>query len=206
MTNKKTIYLIRHGETDFNKRGIVQGSGVNSDLNEMGRLQAQRFFQKYRQEPFDCIYTSTLKRTHQTVAPFTEMGLTHVQLKGLDEINWGIYEGKESPQFWEKDFPIISEKWRQGNVAYQIPGGESPQELQARQKSALNHILQQEHEKQLLICMHGRAMRSFLCLMLDVSLSRMDDFPHNNLGLYLLEYQDSRFELIRSNDTEHLEL
>ena len=205
MTNKKTIYLIRHGETDYNRRGIVQGSGVNSDLNETGRQQAQRFYDRYGRENFDCIYTSTLKRTHQTVEPFIAKGLSHVQLRGLDEINWGVYEGKESPQFWEKDFPLISQEWRQGNVAYQIPGGESPQELQMRQKEALDHILQQEHERQLLICMHGRAMRSFLCLMLDISLSRMDDFPHNNLGLYLLEYRGSKFKLIRSNDTQHLE-
>ena len=41
---KKTIYLIRHGETDFNRQGIVQGSGVDSDLNELGLAQAEAFF------------------------------------------------------------------------------------------------------------------------------------------------------------------
>jgi probable phosphoglycerate mutase len=204
MQQKKTIFLIRHGETDYNKRGIVQGSGINSDLNETGREQARRFHAHYLNEPFDRIYTSTLNRTKQTVAPFVAQGLPHVEHKGLDEINWGIYEGKESPQFWEKVFPEISTEWRNGNLDYRIPGGESPVELQTRQRLALDFIMQQEQERQLLVCMHGRAMRSFLCLLLNLPLSRMDDFPHNNLGLYVLEYVGSEFELKRSNDLTHL--
>jgi probable phosphoglycerate mutase len=43
---QKTIYLIRHGETDYNRRGVVQGSGVDSDLNEMGQAQATAFFRR----------------------------------------------------------------------------------------------------------------------------------------------------------------
>jgi len=60
---QKTIYLIRHGETDFNRRGVVQGSGVDSDLNDMGRAQAQAFFQAYQHVPFEKLYVSGLKRT-----------------------------------------------------------------------------------------------------------------------------------------------
>ena len=59
----KTIYLIRHGETDYNRRGVVQGSGIDSDLNEMGRAQAMAFFQAYQHVPFAKLYISGLK-TH----------------------------------------------------------------------------------------------------------------------------------------------
>lgn len=44
----KYIYILRHGETDYNRRGIVQGSGVDAELNEYGRLQAEAFFRYYR--------------------------------------------------------------------------------------------------------------------------------------------------------------
>jgi broad specificity phosphatase PhoE len=64
---KKSIYLIRHGETDFNRRGVVQGSGVDSLLNEWGEAQAAAFFNAYQHVPFDKIYTSDLKRTHQVI-------------------------------------------------------------------------------------------------------------------------------------------
>ena len=49
----KTIYLIRHGETEFNRMGIVQGSGIDSDLNETGILQARAFFETYRHITFN---------------------------------------------------------------------------------------------------------------------------------------------------------
>ena len=52
----KKIYITRHGQTDFNKKGIVQGSGVDSDLNETGRLQAEAFFKKFKDHPFDKLY------------------------------------------------------------------------------------------------------------------------------------------------------
>ncbi|HEY0898299.1 MAG TPA: histidine phosphatase family protein, partial [Sphingobacteriaceae bacterium] len=63
---EKTLYIIRHGETELNRRGIVQGRGMNTDLNELGKKQAEAFYQAYFHIPFDKIYTSTLKRTHQT--------------------------------------------------------------------------------------------------------------------------------------------
>ncbi|HRG79965.1 MAG TPA: histidine phosphatase family protein, partial [Cyclobacteriaceae bacterium] len=59
----KKIYIIRHGQTDFNLQGIVQGSGVDSSLNDMGRAQADAFYLTYKDIPFDKIYTSALRRT-----------------------------------------------------------------------------------------------------------------------------------------------
>ncbi|HLS39123.1 MAG TPA: histidine phosphatase family protein, partial [Sphingobacterium bovisgrunnientis] len=60
---KKTFYFIRHGQTDLNLKGIVQGRGVNTSLNDSGRKQADAFFNAYKHIPFDKIYTSTLVRT-----------------------------------------------------------------------------------------------------------------------------------------------
>jgi bisphosphoglycerate-dependent phosphoglycerate mutase len=74
--SKKTIYLIRHGQTDFNKQGIVQGSGVDSSLNEEGHAQARKFYEAYHHINFDKIYVTELQRTHQTVAPFKQKKYT----------------------------------------------------------------------------------------------------------------------------------
>lgn len=201
---KKTIYLIRHGETEFNRLGIVQGSGVDSDLNETGLHQSERFFDHYQRQTFDRIYTSALRRTHQSVKNFLDQGIPHTVLPELNEINWGDYEGKTSKDFWKEDYNRMVEEWKSGNFNYRIPGGENPLELQARQKLALQHIMSRPHEEQILICMHGRAMKSFLCLMLGLPLSRMDEFTHHNLGLYLMEFRNDRFEILKTNCLEHL--
>ena len=46
----KDIYLIRHGETDYNRLGVVQGSGIDADLNELGQRQAKAFFDHYHRD------------------------------------------------------------------------------------------------------------------------------------------------------------
>jgi phosphoserine phosphatase len=64
----KTLYIIRHGETDQNLANVVQGKGINASLNATGRKQALSFFKKYSKEPIDYIFTSTLRRTQETVS------------------------------------------------------------------------------------------------------------------------------------------
>ena len=91
--NKKILYIVRHGQTDLNKQGIVQGRGRDTDLNEEGRAQANLFFQAYKYVPFDKIYISKLKRTQQSIQQFIDLGIPFEKLEGLDELGWGELEG-----------------------------------------------------------------------------------------------------------------
>src|ERR1700710_2370135 len=92
----KTLYIVRHGQTDLNKQGIVQGRGRDTDLNDEGRKQANLFYQAYKSVPFDKIYISELKRTQQSIQQFIDLGIPYEKLPGLDELAWGIYEGMPS--------------------------------------------------------------------------------------------------------------
>ena len=204
-SEKKTIYIIRHGETDFNRKNIVQGSGVDTDLNELGENQASKFYNRYKDIPFDRIYISALRRTKQSVIGFIESGIPYESLKELNEISWGVFEGKlQTPEqraiYWE-----TVNKWNSGDEHAKIAEGESPNQLQKRQKIALDRILQNTNDKLILVCMHGRALKSFMCLLLNKSISSMEEFPHTNLGLYQLEYLDGVFSLVKRNDASHLE-
>lgn len=196
--------MIRHGQTDYNKRGVVQGSGVDAPLNELGELQARAFYEKYKSIPFDRVYTSALIRSIQSVQKFIDDGIPHVSFDGLNEINWGIYEGKIVNNDNNKYYEQVTEAWMRGESDLQIDGGESPLMVQERQKPVLEHILAQKNEKTILICMHGRAMRIFLCLLLAIDLKEMDSFAHDNLGLYLLDYYQSKFSVEATNDRLHL--
>lgn len=201
---QKEIYIIRHGETDLNKQGIVQGRGVNSSLNERGRRQAQAFFNQFGKEGFDVIYTSSLLRAQQTVQPFVEAGYIIHPHHDLDEISWGIYEGKLPDSATSQDYVNMLKKWRSGILSEKIPGGESPVELQQRQLRFIENVLKPAPHKKILLCIHGRAMRSLLCTLLDVELSKMDDYPHRNLSLYKLFYDVSGFRVDWFNYTEHV--
>lgn len=201
---KKSFYFIRHGQTDLNLKGIVQGRGVNSPLNTIGFEQAKAFFMAYQHIPFDKVYTSTLLRTQQTVEQFLAKGIPTEELEGLDEISWGIYEGKEQDETIMKGFQEVIESWRNNDLDLSIELGESPNQLVARQKEAIAHMLKKEEEQTVLVCMHGRALRIMLCHLTDVPVHLMDDFPHTNTALYVLDYEDGVFSISDYYNIEHL--
>ncbi|MFA0963595.1 histidine phosphatase family protein [Roseivirga sp. BDSF3-8] len=200
----KKIYLVRHGQTEYNRKGIVQGSGIDAPLNDTGKEQARRFYQAYSGVPFDKVYTSYLRRTMESVSGFLEDGLPHEKLAGLNEIHWGSKEGKPFTPDDHDEYLRIVDCWRNGDYEACIEGGESPTQVRERLNDALEHILANENEEKILICMHGRAMRVFLCLMLNYDLCHMDMFEHDNLCLYKLVYTGSLFQLEHFNDRRHL--
>ncbi|SFC61092.1 probable phosphoglycerate mutase [Parapedobacter composti] len=201
---EKSLYIIRHGQTDFNLKGIVQGRGVDSPLNEMGRKQAEAFYTHYKAVRFDKIYTSTLLRTHQTVAPFVKDGIPMEQLAGLDEIGWGVYEGKEQTPDIMEGFQDLIARWRNRELDVCVEGGETPNQLVERQREALDYILSRTDEHKVLICMHGRAMRVFLCMLINQDIALMDDFPHTNTSLYKVRYDGRVFDIEDAYNIQHL--
>jgi len=203
LTSKK-IYLVRHGQTDYNLKGIVQGSGVDASLNAQGRAQANSFFEAYRHIAFDKIYTSSLKRSMESMHQFVHQGIPSEAHSGLNEISWGTKEGQTITPEEDKYYHWMLEQWQQGNTSLRIEGGESPEEVAARQKPVIDLILNRSWEKTIMICMHGRAMRILLCQMLHYPLKAMDMFEHTNLCLYQLHYTGSMFVVEKYNDTSHL--
>jgi broad specificity phosphatase PhoE len=204
LTTKKEIYLIRHGETEFNRLGIVQGSGVDSDLNAMGRAQALAFFQSYKHLSFERVYTSALKRTHQTVAQFLDLGLPHRVLPELNEISWGEKEGRIPTDEDNDYYAQLLENWRNGNTHLAALGGESPETAAKRLIAGIKTVIEGP-ESLILVAMHGRAMRILLTYISDLPLSKMDSFPHQNTCLYKIDYcpSENRFSLSLQNDVTH---
>ncbi|SDS95664.1 probable phosphoglycerate mutase [Mucilaginibacter mallensis] len=203
-TIKKTLYIVRHGQTELNKLGIVQGRGMNTDLNDEGRKQAAQFFDSYKDVAFDKIYISELKRTQQSIQKFIDLGIPYEKLEGLDEMAWGVLEGTESTPENRASFLQVIREWVAGNLDVSLDGGESPNQVKARQEKAIATILSHPEEETVLICMHGRAMRLLLCWITGQPLTEMETFPHQNLILYKLTYDGDKFEIIDFNNAEHL--
>jgi broad specificity phosphatase PhoE len=201
---QKTLYIVRHGQTELNRQGIVQGRGMDTDLNDEGRKQACQFYEAYKDVAFDKIYVSALKRTQQSVQSFIDLGIPYQKLSGLDELAWGIHEGQPSTTENKAAFLQIMRDWLDGRLDSKFEGGESPNEVAIRQHEALQVIMSHPGEKTVLICMHGRAMRLLLCILTGKPLTEMETFPHQNLVLYKVVTDGEKFEIIDFNNAEHL--
>lgn len=195
------IYIIRHAETEYNKKGIIQGSEVDSDINHVGESQANSFYEYYKDINFDKIYVSDLKRTFQTIRRFTENGLSYEKLKEFNEISWGINQGKSDDL---EDYARLIDTWLAGNLDNKFEEGESPNEMSVRLVKGFNKVLDDDYDT-VLLCIHGRALRILLSKIIDNDLTKMDKYVHSNTGLYILEYKNGKYEILGSNLRDHLE-
>lgn len=181
----------------------MQGRFVNSSLSKKGYRQAEAFFEAYKDVPFQKVYTSTLQRTRQTVQQFIDLGLPHEELQGFDEICWGESEGLFADGENNKKYRAIINTWKSGELDPRLEGGENPLDVQARQKEALDYITAQP-EGLILVCMHGRALKIMLAWITGLHLKDMDNFDHDNLSLYILEFKDNKWSILTHDDREHL--
>lgn len=202
---EREIYVIRHGQTDHNARGIIQGKGVDLSLNETGRRQAMAFYEAYRHIPFDALYSSTLRRAQETLSPFKQNDIPHHILSELDEISWGDLEGKVTTLETDETFKQLVARWRNGDIhAKPSPTGESPFDLQQRQKRFLELLLSSAYKK-ILIATHGRFIRAFMCTLTNQPLSEMEQFAHANLCLYKVnQLSNGSFAIETHFETGHL--
>lgn len=199
------IYLIRHGFTDYNKNGIVQGSGIDSDINEEGAEQARKFYSFYKHLEFDGIYASTLKRTAQTLAPWLEKDIPHFHHEGLNEFNWGEYEGRKPKEEDRAAYRSIVESWQQGDWDVGAKGGETPNIAWKRAEGFFHQLFSNHMDQKLLVCSHGRQIRIMLHKLTGIDMEDASIYPHKNTGLSILKIKDD-FTAVseKLNDATHL--
>ncbi len=200
---KKHIYLIRHGETEFNRLRVVQGSGVDAPLNELGRAQASAFYEAYKHVPFERVISSCLQRSIQTVEQFVARGIPHEQDRLINEINWGTHEGKVTTPGMIAAYNEMIEAWARGDLDASLPGGESARQLLDRVGRFIDRLAGLDEER-ILVCSHGRAIRALVTAFKDAPVSYMEQVRHANTGLYLIEQHPDAWEIVLENQTSHL--
>lgn len=204
-----TLYLARHGQTDYNRRGLVQGRGIDAPLDETGRQQAEALAEHFSEIPLTAAYSSTLRRARETAAIVTERhpGLEAVPLPGFDEMAWGVWEGRGGPAAREA-YRALTARWGQGDYGHRIEGGESIAEVEARAREALGQVVRENPGGTVLVVAHGRLLRVLLASVLpEIGLARMDELQHHNCCLSHLEANGAGLEGVRAlalNETAHL--
>lgn len=188
----KTLYLVRHGQTLFNVKTLMQG-WVDSPLTEAGIEQAERIGRYVAHEhlSFDHAYASTLTRTQATLELITAM--PYGREPGLREWYFGLYEGER--------YDILPPRpWNDFFVAF---GGETQQQLRDRMVETLTDIMNRPDHECVLAVSSASACKEFR------------DFWHpefegarvpGNCSIMRFTYDGTRFELARVLEQDDLKV
>ena len=202
-----TLYLVRHGETEHNRRGIIQGGGVDSELNAAGRAQAKALAQRLRSVSIDTLYASPLQRAKQTadILARPHDPLSRTYLRDLSEMDWGVFEGEPPSEERDEAMGTLKSAWREGAYDRTVDGGESIRDVQERAQRAIRHILARDAGRTVLVVTHGRYLRVLLATILDdYGLEHMQELGHSNTCVNRVVVDDGRARAELQNCTAHL--
>lgn len=202
----KQIFVIRHGETDNNKAGIIQGRSIDASINQLGKQQAQSICEALKPFEIHKIVASGLRRTHETAQPLAEnRNLPIEKYPELEEIDFGILEGKSFKEFEDKIMEVHDE-WQSGKVDYAPENGESPRQVFDRANRKVEKVLNSlnTEEQGIVFMIHGRLIRILLSEWLGYGLKNMHEIEHQNGAINHLIWENGEFRALELNITEHL--
>ncbi len=163
-----TIYLIRHGETDWNRELKIQGQ-ADIPLNEAGRAQARLAAEKMAGIPVDIAYTSPLKRSQETAELFLA-GRENCPLHTnqlLKEISYGVREGQSLPLIYKCPLLRLHNYFQHPEKYIPPRGGETIQELKARCRSFLEEEVYgcESRVSSMMIFTHGAFIKAAVSIV-----------------------------------------
>jgi broad specificity phosphatase PhoE len=152
-----TIFLARHGESDWNVQKRFQGHS-DRPLTERGREQAHALADLVGSEKIDAVYTSPLRRARETAEIVAaRAGLEAVALPELREVDTGSWSGLSRADV-EARFPEGFARWRSGGSGWE--DGESYEEMAERVIGALRKIAEDHPDGRVLVISHGGPIRA----------------------------------------------
>ena len=203
---KTTLYLIRHGETEWNANNRWQGH-ADVPLNDVGREQAALLARWFRRTGtrFDRIYSSDLSRAYQTAwSVGSELGIPVQLYPPLREIDLGVWSGLTRDEVQER-YPIEFALLNQGQ---DIPrgGAETTAALTKRVVGAVHALVVQHPGETLALVSHGGSLRTLLQQgATDEQRAHVRWRNLANTSVSVLHVTGNTWELVSFNDITHLE-
>lgn len=198
------LILIRHGETDWNRRKCFQGQ-IDVPLNEVGLAQAERLAQRLAGEAVDAIVCSDLARARQTAAPAAaRLGLTPSYSTAWREQAFGLLEGMTVDEIRQRH-PTEFERWSQQDPDFELPGGaESRRRFHQRVTAALHELAGQYDGRRLVVVTHGGVLDMVYRSAMGHTLHGLRGCEIPNAGVNLVRVNKGRIEIDTWADDAHL--
>lgn len=198
------VHLIRHGESIWNRLGLVQGTR-DSGLTLKGKKQANLLAERLNKCSFEAIYSSSLKRAYQTANALSAVHNLPVVIEdGLREIELGDWEGKSHQQIVSQDKENF-EQWYKLPLEVRIPGAETVIEFKDRVVKTIESILSRHAQGEIAIISHGGVISVYLAWLLEMNLNKVWTIALKNGALTTIDFFEHWTSLIVFNDTCHLD-
>jgi alpha-ribazole phosphatase len=198
------LFLVRHGETEWNRLGRYQGQS-DIELNETGQEQARLLGRRLESELIDAIYCSDLKRAGQTVEPIASInGIKVTFTEELRELNFGDFEGKYFEEIGDQ-YIRLERAWRAGELDVTAPGAETLRQLGDRVTAFVARLMEEHAEGEtVLLVAHGGPLQMMVCHLLGLDVQYWWRVHLSAASLSIFEIYPDLKVLSLLNDTCHL--
>ena len=200
--SKQRIFLIRHGETEFNRLGVFRGR-YEVDLNDAGRRQAGEIAQALKDEKIDFLLSSPLVRATETAAIIArELGIEYEVDEAFNNIDLGSWQGVPKDRVM-KDYPDLWRRWNTEPEEMRVPNGETVEEVRERGFRRLEEIVK-EGGGDFGVVTHRSVLKGLAASILNVPPPWFWKFYIDNAAYSVFEHDASGFVLTGWNTNAHL--
>ena len=195
--------VVRHGETDANLHGILQGQS-DTELNTLGIRQAQCTADRLKGDHFDLIYSSDLSRAMKTASAIAAPhGLPVNPLRALREWDLGNLQGHNGEELRGR-YPEVMAAFKSETEDVPVPGGESRFQFHQRVFDCLDEMSDRFAGKRLLLVTHGGVLKAMFRHVVGM-VSNTSRLPlTSNASVSSFRYEGGFWQLVSWNDVSHL--
>ena len=198
-----SIYLVRHGQTAWNKEEIFRGR-TDIPLDETGLKQAELVGQYFKGMEIYGIYSSPLSRAWQTAQKVAQFHDLKVQpLQGILDMSFGNWEGRPHQEIRESDSNTYRQ-WVETPHLVRLPGGESLDDVRVRAMAAVEELIRNHPGKTLILVTHRVVNKVLICGILSLDNSHFWQITQDTTAINLIQHRNGKYILSLMNETCHL--
>jgi len=194
------IYLIRHGQTEYNDKSIFRGQ-LDIPLNSYGISQAELIGKALEVISFDAIYTSPLIRAKKTAGIINKYQANMININienDFTDLNYGTWQAKSHKEV-KNNYPKLYYEWQTSPYNTQIPGGESLYDAQKRSWNGLKKIIDNSKDKIICIVSHRVINKLLISKILGIPKTGFWKIRQDTGCINIIEYKDKKFTVIKLN-------
>jgi len=198
-----SIYLVRHGQTAWNREEIFRGR-TDVPLDETGLKQAGLVGEYFKGMKIHGVYSSPLARAWETAQNIAKMHLLEVQpLVGIIDMSFGNWEGHSHQEIRKNDVETYRQ-WVESPHLVKLPGGEGLDEVRSRSMAALEGVIRSHPEKTIVLVSHRVINKVLICAILGIDNSHFWQISQDTTAINLIHYRNGKYILSLMNETCHL--